>query len=127
MRLTGYDNTDANHIGEGIRDEEVYLYQASTGLLTCASCNANGPSVGVLDASLAGEGLGLVGDRRGDWLGEYLCGESSGVDTVGPRRRDPRAAVSLHEGRLFFDSPDELVPQAVNAKEDVYDRAQPGR
>ena len=40
--LTGYDNVDANPAAKGARDEEVYLYDASTKLLVCASCNPNG-------------------------------------------------------------------------------------
>ena len=37
--LTGYDNRDAN---SGVPDEEVFLYDADTGRLVCASCNPTG-------------------------------------------------------------------------------------
>ena len=38
QRLTGYDNRDAS---SGQADEEVFLYNASSGRLVCASCNPN--------------------------------------------------------------------------------------
>ena len=37
--LTGYENRDAN---SGEPDEEVFLYDASTGRLVCASCDPTG-------------------------------------------------------------------------------------
>ncbi len=119
--LTGYDNLDANHLGEGVRDQEVYLYHASTGLLTCVSCNPNGPSTGVLDTPLAGEGIGLLVDRRQDWLGEYLAGSVPGWTPLGINGAVHQPRYLSDSGRLFFDSPDELVPQATNGKEDVYE------
>ena len=121
MPLTGYDNLDANHPGEGVRDQEVYLYEASTGLLTCVSCNPNGPSTGVLDTPLAGEGIGLLVDRRQDWLGDYLAGSVPGWTPLGIDGAVHQPRYLSDSGRLFFDSPDQLVPQAVNGKEDVYE------
>ncbi len=117
--LTGYDNTDAKD--PSVRDQEVYLYEASTRQLTCVSCNQNGPSAGVLDAPLSGEGLGLVADRRGDWLGEYLAGSVPGWTPLGLDGATHQPRYLSDSGRLFFDSPDQLVPQATNAKEDVYE------
>ena len=38
--LTGYDNRDA--VSGQPDEEEVYLYDASTGHLACASCNPTG-------------------------------------------------------------------------------------
>ncbi len=119
--LTGYENTDANHPGEGLRDEEVYLYDASSRLLTCVSCNAAGPSVGVHDVEHTGEGQGLVVDRRGDWAGAYLAGSLPGWDPVGLDGALHQPRYLSDSGRLFFDSPDQLVPQASNGKEDVYE------
>jgi DNA-binding beta-propeller fold protein YncE len=117
--LTGYDNRDAN--SPGVRDQEVYLYHAGTGLLTCASCDPNAPSTGVLDTPLAGEGLGLVVDRRGDWLGEYLAGSVPGWTPLGIDGAVHQPRYLSDSGRLFFDSPEQLVPQATNGKEDVYE------
>ena len=121
LPLTGYDNLDANHPGEAVRDQEVYLYHAATGLLTCVSCDRNGPSTGVLDTPLAGEGLGLVVDRRGDWLGEYLAGSIPGWTPLGIDGAVHQPRYLSDSGRLFFDSPQQLIPQAMNGKEDVYE------
>ena len=57
--LTGYDNTDAV---SGEPDEEVYLYDAQTGRLVCASCDPTGARpLGVLDK---GEYAAAGGPRR---------------------------------------------------------------
>ena len=117
--LTGYDNTDANN--PEVRDQEVYLYQAASRQLSCVSCNPNAPSRGVLDTPFAGEGLGLVVDRRGDWLGEYLAGSIPGWTPLGLDTATHQPRYLSNSGRLFFDSPDQLVSQAANAKEDVYE------
>jgi hypothetical protein len=117
--LTGYDNTDANN--PTVRDQEVYLYQASTGQLTCVSCDPDGPSTGVLDTPFSSEGLGLVVDRRGDWLGQYLAGSIPGWTPLGLDTATHQPNYLSNRGRLFFNSPDQLAPQATNAKEDVYE------
>jgi hypothetical protein len=117
--LTGYDNQDAND--PSVRDQEVYLYQAGTRQLTCVSCKQNGSSVGVLDTPLSGEGLGLVVDRRGDWQGEYLAGSIPGWTPLGLDGAIHQPRYLSNNGRLFFNSPDDLVAQATNGKEDVYE------
>ena len=116
--LTGYENTDTDHPGEGIRDQEVYLYDAASRLLTCVSCNATGPSIGVHDVEHAGEGQGLVVDRRGDWAGAYLAGSLPGWDPLGLDGALHQPRYLSDSGRLFFNSPDPLVPQAGNAIEE---------
>jgi hypothetical protein len=123
--LTGYDNIDAS---SGQPDEEVYLYDATSDRLTCASCNPTGARpVGVLD-TYNGTGALLV-DRLGSWAANtYLSGsrdhwlagsvpgwEKAGVTTV----YQPRYLSD--SGRLFFDSPDALVSQDTNGLEDVYE------
>ena len=61
QELTGYDNVDANPQAEGAHDEEVFVYDAASGRLVCASCNPDGePPHGVFDTEQAGEGLGLT-------------------------------------------------------------------
>jgi NHL repeat len=117
--LTGYDNHDANN--PAVRDQEVFLYQRSTGLLTCVSCNPNGPSVGVHDLQQSGEGVGLVVDRRQDWLGAFLAGSVPGWTALGLDGATHQPRYLSDEGRLFFNSPDRLVPQATNDKMDVYE------
>ena len=86
--LTGYDNIDAN---SGKADEEVYLYDSTSGRLFCASCNPSGaPPVGVLDRENAGEGHGLLVDRPEIWKRPMVGGEHPRVDTAGNRRRRTR-------------------------------------
>jgi len=126
--LTGYDNEDmtSQHPGERL-DQEVFLYDANTDLLRCVSCNPDGqrPS-GVLDQTQprpeeAHEGLGLLVDRRGDWVGTYLAGSIPGWVAVDqPRLALHQPRYLTNSGRLFFTSPSDLVPQATNHREDVY-------
>ncbi len=96
--LTGYDNRDAS---SSVRDEEVYVYDAGAGRLTCASCNPSGERP--LGPSAIPGGTIFTNEGRG---GEAL--------------RQPRA-LSADGGRVFFDSADGLVPQDTNGKQDVYE------
>ncbi len=117
--LTGYDNTDRN---SGKRDQEVYLYDSSSPSLTCVSCNPTGerPS-GVLDTEEAGEGLGLLIDRRQVWLGQWLAGNIPGWTAQSISSALYQSSYLSDSGRLFFNSSDDLVPQAKNHKADVYE------
>jgi hypothetical protein len=127
--LTGYDNTDAV---SGKPDEEVYLYDAVADRLVCASCDPSGARpVGVFataEAKLAVEPegqptWGKVGDPH--WLAGSLPGwqvHGSG-DTVYQPRFLSDSGGRL---RLYFNSPDALVPQDINGLEDVYQYEPPG-
>ncbi len=119
LPLTGYDNEDQSH--PGALDEEVYLYDSASRLLRCVSCNASGPSRGVLDTEHSGEGLGLLVDRRADFDGQYLAGSIPGWMPLGLDRSIRQPRYLSDQGRLFFDSPDRLVPQASGEKENVYE------
>lgn len=121
MSPTGYDNVDASAQAKGARDEEVYLYDARSRLLVCASCNSSGPSLGTHDIERSGEGHGLVVDRRGNWTGQYLAGSIPGWTPVGPERAIRQPRYLSDSGRLFFNSPDGLVADAKNGKQDVYE------
>jgi phosphodiesterase/alkaline phosphatase D-like protein len=117
--LTGYDNVDAN---SGKRDEEVFLYDAGSGSITCVSCDPSGARpAGVLDTEEAGEGLGLVVDRRKVWIGHYLAGNIPGWTAQSLTTALFQSRYLSDEGRLFFNSPDDLVPAASNGKNDVYE------
>jgi len=117
--LTGYDNHDQN---SGQPDEEVYLYDSQTAGLRCVSCNPSaGRPVGVLDTESSGEGIGLLVDRRKVWLGHWLAGSIPGWTPVSLTNALIQPRYLADDGRLFFDSPDDLVPQATNHKEDVYE------
>ncbi len=110
--LTGYDNEDVSSNKSGERlDEEVYLYDASTAGLTCASCDPTGARpVGVLDQEQSGEGIGLVVDRRESWRGHWLAGSIPGWTSESLSNALYQSRYLSNEGRLFFDSADPLVP-----------------
>ena len=118
-RLTGYDNTDAE---AGTPDQEVYRYKATDASLLCASCNPNGGRPrGVLDQKETGEGNGLLVDRALAWEGQHLAGNipTSNPDDEFVTQHQPRYL--LDSGRLFFNSPSDLVPGAKSGKESVYE------
>ncbi len=116
--LTGYDNRDAN---SGEPDEEVFLYDETTGRLTCVSCNPTGARPdGVFDAAAmtllidAGNSSLFVGR----WLAASIPGWTSVERGFGVFYQ---SRVLSDEGRMFFDSADALVPQDTNGREDVYE------
>jgi hypothetical protein len=119
--VTGYDNRDAI---TGKPDAEVYLYDASTGRVVCASCDPTGARpIGVEASQLE---AGLVGGR-GIWVPHV--GIAANVPTwermqIGNTANQPRYL--SNSGRLFFNSSDSLVPQDVNGTEDVYEYEPPG-
>jgi hypothetical protein len=120
QKLTGYDNHDAV---SGEPDEEVYLYDASSNRLLCASCNPTGArpvgvrsSVSELVAGYHGsaEGIGVAAN-----VPPWTVSKGSGESLYQPR-------YLFDSGRLFFDSHDALVPQDVNGTQDVYEYEPPG-
>ncbi len=111
--LTGYDN-EAAQPGEcsedqqGGRCREVYLYDATTGSLVCASCDPGGARP-VGPAELGGT-------------------EESNLQTsqfVQPSAFYVPRNLSEDGGRLFFQSPDALAPDDSNGLLDVYEWEQP--
>ena len=119
--LTGYDNRDAN---SGKRDEEVFLFDAATGALECASCKPTGGRPEGVEYKKLLNGL-VAGDsvwRPSSWLAANVPGWTPF-----------RLLAALHQsrylsnsGRLFFNSSDALSPQDVNGTEDVYEFEPPG-
>ncbi len=117
--LTGYDNRDA---GSGQPDEEVYLYDANSERLLCASCDPTGARpTGVLDTQESGEGLGLLVDRPHTWSTEvkgvdhWLAASIPGWVTTSINGAVYEPRYLSDSGRLFFDSADALSPR-VTAK-----------
>jgi hypothetical protein len=118
--LTGYDNRDAV---SGHLDAEVYLYDADTARLVCASCDPTGARpLGAeymkLEPSSSG---GLTGGPRDVWEPRaWVAANVPGWVSYGRAATDqPRYL--FDSGRLFFNSGDALVPQDVNGTEDVYE------
>jgi hypothetical protein len=122
--LTGYDSTDAN---SGESDEQVYLYDAATSKLVCASCNPTG-------ARPVGEEYGGEEDVKSGrhenmrfvggylvWPGEqWLAANLPGWVTYSTNNGAHQPRYLSNSGRLLFNSRDALVPQDVNGAWDVY-------
>ena len=123
---TGYDNADRKS-GEPVA--EVYLYDAASKHLTCASCEPTGVRpVGVEYYTLEQGSEGLAGEPR-TWLDKGLVAANvPGWTTINASilstRYQPRYLND--EGRLFFNTADALVPQDANGTEDVYQREPAG-
>jgi hypothetical protein len=123
--LTGYDNRDA---ASGKPDAEVYLYDADTGKLSCASCEPSGARPhGVAFGRLNLQGERLVSGQSAEWLGS---GWVAALTPAGPSFRLAEAAYQTRSlsdaGRVFFHALDGLVPQDVNGNWDVYQREPEG-
>ena len=124
--LTGYDNTDVT--GEA-RDEEVFLYNdggEGSAKLSCVSCNPSGEAPVGLHDQLGGAEV-LV-DLPETWTSKYtetaewLAGSLPGWTAFGTQEANYQPRYLNDQGRLFFNSPDALVPTAVNkGVENVYE------
>ena len=103
---THYDNTDRI---SGKPATEVYLYQADSEDLLCASCNPSGarPVARVVKRSPGGTETGIL-------AAAYIPGRMSALYD-GPR------ALSGDGGRIFFNSYDALALADTNSKRDVYE------
>jgi NHL repeat len=122
--LTGYNNIDAS---SGARDEEVFVYDASTQRLVCASCTPGRQPHGVHDVIASGEGTGLLIDRPLVWAAgsghasaNWLAGSIPDWTPLAPGASPYQSRYLSDQGRLFFNAADSLVPQDTNGKEDVY-------
>lgn len=114
--LTGYDNHDA---ASGEPDEEVFLYDANSGRVVCASCNPSGARpTGMFDRGKVP--LPLV-DPPEVWEGRWLAGLIPGWTPDRLNHAIYQSRYLSDGGRLFFDSPDALVPHDTNGTEDVYE------
>ncbi len=123
--LTGYDNRDAI---SGKPDAEVYLYDAGSGRLVCASCNPTGARpTGAEYFELEPGNGGLTGGPRAVWKSTgWVAATVPGwlQYDIGGSAGQPRYL--SNSGRLFFNSGDALVPQDVNGTQDVYEYEPPG-
>jgi hypothetical protein len=113
--LTGYDNDDAK---SGMPDEEVYLYNAQSGRLVCASCNPTGARPDGVEYSLDER---LVGGDRVWHEHQWLAANIPGWTPYELGEALYQSRYLSDSGRLFFNSSDALVPQDTNGNEDVYE------
>ena len=128
--LTGYDNTDAV---SGQPDDEVFLYDAVAGRLTCVSCNPTGARpIGVLDGNLPllvdpSTAWGVPGESSatdGHWLAGMLPTWQIALSSRGSASYYQPRFLS-NNGRVFFDSADSLVPQATDGLMNVSSLSRP--
>ena len=119
--LTGYDNRDAK---SGERDEEVFLYHAATASLVCASCDPTGARPQGVQEPITGPQNNfatLIVDQSENWRGRWLAGSIPGWTPIELGIARYQSRYLSDSGRLFFDSPDTLVPQATNGVENVFE------
>jgi hypothetical protein len=119
LPLTKYDNLDA---ASGVLDQEVYLYHAGHGGPVCASCDPTGARpTGVFDPLYHGGMRPLLVDHLGAWGGHWLAGSVPGWTPASDGQSLYQPRYLSNNGRLFFDSPDALVPADVSGVENVYE------
>jgi hypothetical protein len=106
--LTGFDNTDAER---GEPDMEVFLYDAASGRLVCASCNPTGARP-----------LGTNANR--DFENAPLWAAAAIPNWENPLYAS--RALSQNGRRLFFTTRDKLVARDTNGRQDVYQWEAPG-
>ncbi len=107
--LTGYDNIDAS---TGEADMEVFIYDAGSGELSCATCNPTGSRP--LGAPAARPWEDEAAPRSAAWI--------PGWETVlyAPN------ALSEDGHRLLFEASDRLVARDTDGHTDVYQWEAPG-
>jgi hypothetical protein len=126
-RLTGYDNRD---VTTGKPAAEVYLYDASTAGLECASCDPTGARpVGVEYFRLEPGSGGLVGGPTGIWQSSALVAANvpgwTAIGAAGQQKSRYQPSYLDNQGRLFFDTANALVTQDSNNTQDVYEYEPP--
>jgi hypothetical protein len=125
--LTEYDNHD---VATGKPAAEVYLYDAETSTLECASCDPSGARPAAVEYNkLETDEGGLVGGPRAIWASHGLVAANvPGWPAIGvaglASRYQPRYL--SNEGRLFFNSVNALAPQDSNSTQDIYEYEPPG-
>jgi hypothetical protein len=112
--LTGYDTTDA---ASKLPDEEVYLYDAAEGRLSCASCNPTGARPTGVETNNS-EKLVATGEFQ---TGTWIAASVPAWVKYGEGLSSYQSRYLSNSGRLFFDSRDVLVPQDVDGTQDVYE------
>ena len=105
--LTGYDNRDAV---SGQPDAEVYVYDAGSGRLTCASCNPTGQRP--IGREVNEE------NREPNW---WVTASIPGWTPIEGQLATYQSRYLSDEGRLFFETSEALVAQDTNGEQDVYE------
>jgi hypothetical protein len=116
--LTGYDTRDAL---SGRLDEEVYLYDAKTRRLVCASCDPSGARPVGEELGDEGHNMPVAGDDQGWATSSWFAANVPGWTEYSLGKALYQSRYLSNSGRLFFNSRDPLVSQAVNGTWDVYE------
>jgi hypothetical protein len=102
--FVGYDHGSGCTFTASGSCRELYLYRADTGGLVCVSCNLRSPVA------------------RGDALTDTLAAVSASL----PTQHQPQALTD--DGRrVFFNTPEALVPEDSNERWDAYEYDVPSR
>jgi hypothetical protein len=129
--LTGYDNRDASPAALNARDEEVFLYDDTSGTpLVCPSCNPNPEKrpTGVFDTIHSGEGAGLIVDPFREWWdGHWLAASIPGWTAISTIDAPYQSRYLLDSGRLYFNSADALVPADKNHRTETIEPGEPAK
>jgi hypothetical protein len=117
--LTGFDNRDAV---SGVKDEEVFVYDATTKRLLCASCDPSGARPAGVREPASEAQQSLLVDEQLTWRGRWLAGSLPGwTPTLSDDASGYQSRYLTDSGRLFFDAAPGLVPGDVNGLADVYE------
>ena len=117
-KLTGYDNRD---IGSGALDEEVFVYDAESGKISCVSCNPTGARPrGIFERSEFDDSP-LIVDPTFTWQQRWMAGNLPSWNPISRSSTLYQPRYLFDSGRVFFDSSDALLPQDTNGLEDVYE------
>jgi hypothetical protein len=112
--LTGYDD-----LLDGVPLTEVYVYDAGTGRLACASCNPSGEAP---TGDIYAQALSQILDSNVPFFGFASLLPTGGLGEAGYQPR----VISEDGSRVLFDSVEPLVPQDTNGFLDVYEWEAPG-
>jgi hypothetical protein len=97
LPLTGYDNVDVRN---GVRDDEIFLFDARHSTLVCASCSRTGaPSVGHAEILPPSKDIVGTGFKVQGYLQRQLA----------------------NDGRVFFSTAESLLPAAGNGVSNAYE------
>jgi hypothetical protein len=114
LPLTGYDSRDAR---SGVADEEVFLYDSATGRVSCVSCDPTGARpVGTFDVYLQTLSPGAEA-----WGAHWLAGLIPSWNPIDVVHSLVQSRFLDDSGRLFFGTPQALVPGDTNGTWDVYE------
>ena len=121
--LTGYDNRDAR---SGQPDEEVFLFDASSGALRCVSCNPTGARpAGVFDKPKSSRACSSITGASG--AGKWLAASVPGWTAPGADSRPLPVALPLRLRAHVLQRRRRARPRRTRtASMDVYEYEPPG-